>query len=423
MKEVFKYMSRIFGDMQLNTESMLSYAYNDSTPVTEAYIGKTKELLAIERLFDTLIVKFKKDQGIQLNDCKEMRAINELFKKQFGFNEFTIVWMPDMTVNGFTYGQSVITKNLHGKSFKLDKSRGYYDVDHAMSVLVCMHTGMLTTPEVSGDALTGVVLHEIGHNFDNSIYLYAQELMSIRENIFGALFANLMKIGFGKYGKDMAQTLGYLESMDKNSTFLVRQALKIYTLAQSIEKKIKNTKTLFKLLQGTCRIVSKVTPLSVIDAILGVDGEFHSDEVAAMYGYGAGNAKFLMGIRNYDYGEGDYRHYVPTTLMPIVDLSELALTSFIFTANPLSLINAHPSDRTRARNMIKKLERDLANADYPPKMKETLQKDLEEQKKIYKEYIDVKTLEKGRPFRYTLNKFYEALGGGSVYNLVPRKHI
>lgn len=416
-------MGRIFDGVSINTEAMLNYSNNNFSSVTEAYIGKTKELIAAEKFFDTLIQKYKEDPGIQINDSKEMKAINELFKKQFGFNEFAIVWIPDMIVNGFTFGQSTITQAMHGKSFKLDKSRGYYDVDHAMSVIVCVYIGCLTMTNIDGSALVGLVLHEIGHNFDNSIYVFAKELTLLQFGIFQPLMGDLFKIGFGKVAEPASVVLGKLEGYNSNTNLLVRTAIKINRLIQSIERKLTQTNNLLEILKGTVKLVAKISPISVGREILGIDGEFHADEVAAMYGYGKGQSEFLFGATYYDYGEGDYRHYVPSFLMPLVDLSELAFKSFLFTANPLLLLNCHPSDRVRARNLIKKLERDLANADYPPKMKAMLQKDLEEQKKLYKEFIDTKTLEKGRPFRYALNKFYEALGGGSVHNLVPRKHI
>lgn len=416
-------MSRIFDGVSINTEAMINYSNNNFSPVTETYIGKTRELIAAEKLFDTLIQKYREDPGIKLNDSKEMRAINELFKKQFGFNEFAIVWVPDMVVNGFTFGQAMITQAFHGKSFKIDKSRGYYDVDHAMSVIVCVYMGVLTMNNMSGGTMVGLVLHEIGHNFDNSIYVFAKNLTFICGGIFVPLIADLYKLGLGRSGESAALILGNLESYNKNANFLVREAVKIFRLVKSIKNRIDETGDLLKLIKGTYKLVKKTSQAKAIINILGIDGEFHADEVAAMYGYGKEASDFLMTVTQNERGESDYRHYVPSFLMPLVDLSELLYDSFIFTVDPLSLIDCHPSDRVRARNMIKKLEKDLANAEYPPKMKAMLQKDLEEQKKFYKEYIDERTLKRGRVFRYALNKFFEALGGGSPYNLVPRKHI
>ena len=185
----------------------------DYTPVKEAYFGKTKNLMEVERLVAVIIKKFTvpfKDIGkrridaVKVNKSKENQKIEALLCKEFGFKEMVLHWDGNAEVNAYTVTHGIL-KLTDGSEpvLPIKNSDGtYYDSKHAYICVVNFYAGMIDiglTPE----EVTATILHEIGHNFvctpvvnvvsmvewamlPVNIYCAVKELNNIKQSATGA---------------------------------------------------------------------------------------------------------------------------------------------------------------------------------------------------------------------------------------------
>jgi len=148
---------------------------NNYTPVTEAYFGKTKNLIAVERLIEGIIQRFTvpfKDIGkrridaVKVNKSKENRQIEALLCKEFGFKEMVLHWDGSDTVNAFTVTHGLLKLSDGSEPIlPIRNSDGtYYDSKHAYICVVNMYGGMIDI-KLNAEEIVACLLHEIGHNF------------------------------------------------------------------------------------------------------------------------------------------------------------------------------------------------------------------------------------------------------------------
>lgn len=144
-------------------------------PVTEAYFGKTKELLEAEHIINGIIKKFKVPfekvgkriiDAAKLNNSAENRKLEKLFCKQFGFAEFKLHWDGSDVANAFSVSRGIITLVSGGMPVLPVKQAdgGYYDSKHSYCCVVCVYAGLIDAG-LTAEELVAVILHEIGHNF------------------------------------------------------------------------------------------------------------------------------------------------------------------------------------------------------------------------------------------------------------------
>ena len=138
----------------------------------EAYYGKLPEFEQMEKLFDVVIAKAKKEgQKCNPNKYPEMKKIEKLFCKLFGFKKSIIYWEPYNMANAYTYSINTFLIFANKKEKMIEKQKnGFYDTTHSIVLTVYLSVGLILTENMTPRELIGVILHEIGHNFDLSGY-------------------------------------------------------------------------------------------------------------------------------------------------------------------------------------------------------------------------------------------------------------
>lgn len=399
-------------------------------PVTEAYIGKTKPLLAAERELD-IIIRERKTNPLTYDMSSDgnphVKAVGKLLQKQFGFKECVINFVPAMIVNACTINTSLVSRSIHYKSYRFDKKRGHYDEEHCISSFVTICEGLLENDNMTGGVLLAIILHEIGHDFDNSPWLVVQDFAMFIYSPIQMLICGLMKeSNIVQRGMTIISNIIY--RIPPLETFL-----KIYTgtigLINGIKKFLVRAKDIYSLINDNpikfCRVgkVRKIIASAIID-IAGAPGEIHSDELAAVYGYGSDLSKGLVILRNSNITFEGIASKNPATNL-LVDVYSQIFEIILFCSIPEENIDCHPSEQARVKSVIDKYERDLANSDFPPEMKKELIRELEETKEIYKGYIEcTQDGEKGKVFSMGIRMIKDKLFGGHDWqNALPTKHL
>lgn len=400
-------------------------------PVSEAYIGKTKPLLAAEKELD-IIIRERKENRLSYDMSSDgnphVKAVGRLLQQQFGFKECVINFVPTMVVNAFTLNTSFISRSIHYKSYRFDKKRGHYDEDHSISAFISVFDGLLENDEITGAILLAVILHEVGHDFDDGPWIAIQEILffmsaPIIEIIKTVILqeTNLLQRGLTIIS-DLVYKIPPLEVF-----------LKLFSgakgLLKSIEKLLEKIKVVNNVILGNPgKFIRENTAKEIIASILiqitKAPGEIHSDELAAVYGYGAELSEGLILLRHSNVRiEGIASKSSPTNLL--VDVYSQMYKIILFCALPEEVIDCHPSEQARVKSIIDKYERDLANSDFPPEMKKELIRELEQTREIYKGYIAcTQDREKGKLFSMGMRMIKDKITGGhDWHNALPTKHL
>lgn len=182
-------MGRIF-------EGYENISIQNMEPVSEAYIGKTKPLLAAERELD-IIIRERKESRLTYDMSSDgnphVKAVGKLLQQQFGFKECVINFVPAMIVNACTLNTSIISRSIHHKSYEFDKKKGHYDEEHSISSFISVFDGLLENDEMTGGVLLAIILHEVGHDFDNSPWLIIQDMILFISSPIDALIAVIQR--------------------------------------------------------------------------------------------------------------------------------------------------------------------------------------------------------------------------------------
>lgn len=197
--------------------------FNEETVGGMTYIGKTPNILKIEKNFDSLINKNLANKVTRSNDVfesAEMKQIKELIRKEFGFGYVDIIndnlsqnfWQDlGQTLSGnnpfkdddnltntiLDYSNSDHTIVFLGglipmiytdKPSFLNKKDKYYDYSHNYICLIGLTADTIVSGTYTAEEITAILLHEIGHNFNVTIINVANQLLY---GIFEALLTTL----------------------------------------------------------------------------------------------------------------------------------------------------------------------------------------------------------------------------------------
>ena len=205
-------------------------------PVTEAYFGKTKNLMEVEKLIGKIIkeltVNFK-DIGKRIinapkiNKSKENKQIEALLCKEFGFKEMVLHWDGSPTLNAWTVTHGII-KLADGSEPALPIKSGegkYYDSKHKYICVVNIYAGFIDA-KTPAEEIVACILHEIGHNFActpvvNMVSMLEWAFLPI--NLYraytsaGEIFSAGHSVQAGKNNPDIAKDLEKCKEIGKNA--------------------------------------------------------------------------------------------------------------------------------------------------------------------------------------------------------------
>ena len=331
--------------------------------VMEAYAGKSKELIECEGYIREIIKEINEDhEPLRLNRSRNVYRENPYCKKLettltkfFGVKEIRIYWY-NGSINAFTLPASSIITSVRRN--KKDFSKAVFNV--------CIYEELVYYAELNESEIMAVILHEIGHCFYSSPLLIASELLSIT-TLPISLISKFLLIGKLEINQFLKKNLPLIPNVMGLFGDIKTQYYKLFKFT----------------IIGFNPVAAIKCMKNPVSSLANYGNERGADSLTAKYGYGADQASAL---RKMTRAEGTIGGSIQNdTFIGSVfgDLSELTLDLFA-----MMTLDEHPNTDQRVNSMINKLERDLRNGDYPPKVKKELEMEIERLKDVHEHLND-----------------------------------
>lgn len=377
---------------------------------TEMYYGKKEEFEACEKLFAAIRRKLLSTKKYQyINEFPENKLLEQQFQKIFGFKKVHIHWEYKNIPNAYTIIGSHLYNDPRRKTTAMNKKNGYYDSTHSDVLFVCLYAGLLTGDiALTDDEMMGVVLHEIGHNFDYSIF---NTMNAIVKTTLTAVCYGIGAVGFGLSAGIEAgivwsivgiiQTVfaafgttyeisnkakdNYYNAVDKRERIEMKYPYhkKAEEELSKISDKLRIWYTSKNAIINTLANIA-LAPFHIIASpilqfvdLSGKTKEQFADSFATAYGYGASMMRGLNKLSKY-----------PSELKNSSDFTKVMYDlGHINSEIMSSLYECHGTHQERAKASINKLRKDLAKGEFTPEMKNDLLRELRELEELYQGYL------------------------------------
>lgn len=149
-------------------------AYNTFV-VNEVYFGKTPNLIAIENKFRDLRNTITPDNYPVFDTLPIVEDINTLFEVQFGMELFSLHLEPDPIPNAWTIPvgykfDMVLDKSLKKFGIGATSRDGFkFKPNNGIAIIATITSGLLFRQDIMPEEIVAILLHEIGHNFQDYI--------------------------------------------------------------------------------------------------------------------------------------------------------------------------------------------------------------------------------------------------------------
>lgn len=385
--------------------------------LTEAYYGKSKELLEVERLLVPILDSIDKEysltssargddlliNGKSINESSQLKKIEKLFCKVTGIGNLTITFYSGVSPTALVMGTAMNAFNLPSlivdlKQKVMPKKVTRQDLD----VKVFIDKGMIYNCQLTAGETVAIILHEIGHSLDQSTFkLLTWIIPDIR--VIDQIFSDvILDIGFGVLLKTQEEKLMYYLTQYISQPFIHELYRKYLPAAEEFWNgllgKIPDIAKTFNVFLNIMMQINKVsnigrkidirqTALNAISpgSLFGYAGEKYADSVATAYGYGVETA---TGQRKIDEMLSGDNGYFKASNMPVVKaVLDLAKCT---TSIPFMLSDPHPTGSIRIYSQLKKLRRELKNPDIPKPIAKEIESQIAELEEVCEDITDIR---------------------------------
>lgn len=377
--------------------------------VLEKYIGRRKELILIESELEKIIRKvqngnfsvlkgsYKKPITVEeLNECGENKEIERLFKKLFQLKNFDLIWCYSPIPNAMTPCKSL---QILDRNYGVTKDG--VDYNKKLSILVNINTGMITHLELTAAEIVAVILHEIGHNFYQSMFQILDRInpYSAVSNLLTFIMTDVIQLGRltikGNMFIDKIIDMLNLRPV----TVIVQEALIVLSLFTP-----KTLAMFLKVLEGKAILRGDKILQSLIDpsTIFNYNVEKHADSFAVDYGYGRDLAS---GLNKIDQRVDNFVFNIPGYNW-IMDFENL-LYDITF-----QTFSGYPTVHNRQTSALKRLKEAKNDPNLPPHLRKELDEQIKDFEKYYDNYMSASNKENCRRiftwlYRSMVNKVFK----------------
>ena len=145
-------------------------------PIFEEYYGTNKNLELGVKMLKVICDDINSKTEWEANattysEWKENKILCECLSKEFGFKETHLYWRHESIPNAYTIPGGFLINTRPGfkpKIFNKNKKDKYYDEDHVYICSVFVIINIVQNCNLTARETMAVILHEIGHNFDNT---------------------------------------------------------------------------------------------------------------------------------------------------------------------------------------------------------------------------------------------------------------
>jgi hypothetical protein len=376
------------------------------TPAMETYLGKSKELIFIEKELDKVVAEIKKHHKPLADDLSKGFTVDGKFtpasiysmqafinaekglEKFFRLRNLSLTFyhaIPHLLpyMNAFTHPRTLKFLAYDGTG-KLDTTK--------LSIGVNVDFLYVAYGDLTGGELLSVILHEIGHNMDTTIFSYLSHLPGIDVLVSPTAAIDVVKHIFAK---SIFDVLGGGWIFSKGLQYLTKFVDETFPAISRLMELGYKAYNEFMSLLGPFNVMSRgidwtkvfsenyflsfITPRK----LFGYAGEKYADSFVTKYGYGPENQTCHVKL------DRQSRSLVNLTLaeIPGVNWCYDLLTLFIRVIVAAS--DEHPTDIIRINAHVTKLKKDLNDPHMNPRLKKELQNQIVITQKFVDDYIDI----------------------------------
>lgn len=371
--------------------------------VQEAYMGKQKFIEQMVPLVQEIVDQIHETgmmglPGLKLTSSPTNAKLEELICKQFGFKTTNLIWDTSDVPNAYTWGSSAILNpapNLTPDNIRQVTNEGYYDKGHSFTATIVVMCGIVTRANLNAREVVAIILHEIGHCFDNTFMCAVVKTSQIL------------------YTYGLSDIYLFIRTM-------VQKPVNVVVNSVPILPHLINLKDILMAEVGTVigpaasllAILATISnPMTILDMICGVSMEVYADDFAASHGFGADLASALTKM-----GKPKNTSYIARTLdrIPVVrtmfDLYQAPTTIL------MALLDPHPAMDTRVREIKGKLTADYHSRVVPAHLKPEIKKQLDAIETIEK-VRDNDNIDNQRIWTTFVTQFNKAITSVDKYQL------
>ena len=373
---------------------------SDLHSVNEAYFGKSPRLVEIERNIKIIRSKFGTGNSLfggngvggVIEQSEEWKRIRTLIEEQFGFYSVSLVLLRNAQLNACTYP---ITWTWDGsvdanKYLIVTKNGMRYSKEAKFCTIIAITEGLLFNKDFTEGEVVGVLLHEIGHNFDTTVYKHVGsfvlfslvlDLMSSIQTLDPMLFLSTITTSTG-IRKSISTNLNDL--MDTKIWAIYDTVKWILSVPFTILDKL--LAPILKMFSyGSSAVMGVWTTLmsgglSVFIMLGGrYSAENFADKFAGMYGYGYEQITALKKMGTHTLGTEFIIEKIP--------LIGHAYGLYFVAAGMLAgLAEPHPVFSARVKSIVGVISSDLKDKRIDKKTRDLIKKDLDNINKSLDEY-------------------------------------
>ena len=358
----------------------------DNTVLNEAYFGKTKGVLKIEKALGALRRKymgqyFSKDINLDPGIDDVCRAIEDAFG--FGLVQFEVCI--EAGINAFTMPIGTSVDARGSKYMEVDTTNGYrYNKQANFAALLYITSGLFLNEAFTDAEITAIMLHEIGHNFTTSAIDYNGNL-NVLNNVLVGLYTfgvytvastNVVKRASINLNNYMAKTFRRLaevynsfKSVIGTWSYIIAEYLKFGEFVNGITMPFS---TMVTTIASNVWSITMRYALFPTRFLTGYDDERFADSFATMYGYGPEMQTALEKLHDRKYSVYAMDKFISESplIANYIDLFKLPVLFIIYA------FDEHPELPARMKNACTQIEYDLKNHHYRPAMKARIKHDL-----------------------------------------------
>ena len=373
-----------------------------SNVLTEAYFGKSIVLEQAEEVLGEMLHIMKLNPSGNYSTHPLNKKLESLFEKQFGLKHMYIIWdrTPINRPSEFSLVSSDILFNARYAISK-DKRNGFYDRNHVHVAYIRLSVTLISSTDFTASEIMALILHNLGTNFDGSVYHRFKVLLNYVNSVFATLYGVMMGTMLGDVlliiQPIVAQIVTIMTvSTNPGHTLLAKLNHLLERLIDIIPP-LKEFSLLFGKIESMLYKIFEIgvdiynlkkipfyiciTPLTQLATLLKKKEIDFADSFAASYGYGPALSSIIMKaealnwINNYDY----YTHRS--------GFYKLSTDFALFMREVLSFCLKGGSSSSRIVKMRQEMEDNIRSGDYPPELKADLFDSIKDIDEVYKKYI------------------------------------
>lgn len=343
----------------------------------------------------------------KINTDPLIEKISTLFEQAFGFYSFQLSVDQSNLPNAYTVPMSSKIDSWNYKKCVKKTNQGLQFTPAAkVNIMAVITKGLLLDQKYNDKEIVAILLHEIGHNFSDSI-----------NNTLG-IFSNFKKILLIPYiftnpanstniGRGIATKM--VKNMRNNHKAMVDCYNATRLIISSIEYVCLNVTTfisanpfaLSNKLNSIIKYMLKNPVQLILDQIFSFFGkkdEYTSDSFVTMYGYGTDLSTALLKVE---------RHNLPVDeIFKSTNIGAIYYALFKESIDffNMILVDNHPAASKRLLNILNTLEKEYDKDYINPKLKKETKKEIDEIRELINDEIKNNSFD-GNFWRVRWNKF------------------